>query len=626
MTTGAVSCTGPDGTPQTSGLAQINGFTKDFHNQFVEQVYGGDLNGNFWRLDVSDPNPANWTVDQLRRARRSGGQRAAGDDRAADRDRPQQRRRPLGVRRHGTAARPVRPHHAVPGAAADDVRDPRRLADHAAARCEPADRPRATADRRPGGRASSSRRRTANGWYQDLPTGASAERIVFDVEADPTPSPTSARRCRADPCLIVAARQHLCARVHDGRVADQRPDQRLVLPRRQGRRRHAGRRPDRSGDGRAHARRLAHAGDSASTKPVKFKNPKSSVAGIASRGVCWAGSDTDGSAQRQAAPAADRRERSGGEAAPPLHFRTAMPRFGAAMRDSRPSAHRRMLAQRVRRHHLAQKRMRRRDPQPLDAARSRCRIASPRPSSIVTTLAVLGDAIGGPHARRVHVVGADRPYARSRAFAAARSLSTPRRAAPRAIAAIVGSVAQSRHRKESPRRAHPLSRRHRSARSRVAEPRPRRPRLDAACRPSTTRSPLARFGEALDDETLARVSGRSRRRGHPPRQARSPLSAGGACRASRRHRSRLGRRRRRGRGRGDASSSRERRSSPRRSRRRSRRCTSFPAHDLGRNIRFYVTLEFDFRIEGAGTPAPRRPRRRSRADPFAGAGTEPLAR
>ena len=54
ISTGPVSCLGPDGvTLQTSGLAQINGFTKDFHNQFVEQVYGGDLCGNLWRFDLT---------------------------------------------------------------------------------------------------------------------------------------------------------------------------------------------------------------------------------------------------------------------------------------------------------------------------------------------------------------------------------------------------------------------------------------------------------------------------------------------------------------------------------------------------------------------------------------------
>jgi type IV pilus assembly protein PilY1 len=49
------------GTPAApSGLGQINGFTQDFHNQIIEQIYAGDLNGNFWRWDVSDPNPGNW--------------------------------------------------------------------------------------------------------------------------------------------------------------------------------------------------------------------------------------------------------------------------------------------------------------------------------------------------------------------------------------------------------------------------------------------------------------------------------------------------------------------------------------------------------------------------------------
>jgi type IV pilus assembly protein PilY1 len=54
--------TGFGDSADPSGFAQIAGFTKDFHNQLVEQLYGGDLYGNFWRFDVSDPNPGNWTV------------------------------------------------------------------------------------------------------------------------------------------------------------------------------------------------------------------------------------------------------------------------------------------------------------------------------------------------------------------------------------------------------------------------------------------------------------------------------------------------------------------------------------------------------------------------------------
>lgn len=52
------------GTPASpSGFAQIHAFVKDEANQVAEQVYGGDLNGDVWRFDVSDVNPANWKVD-----------------------------------------------------------------------------------------------------------------------------------------------------------------------------------------------------------------------------------------------------------------------------------------------------------------------------------------------------------------------------------------------------------------------------------------------------------------------------------------------------------------------------------------------------------------------------------
>jgi type IV pilus assembly protein PilY1 len=59
MTTGYGNATSP------SGLAHIAGYTKDFHNQLIEQIYGGDLYGNFWRFDVSDPIPGNWTVAKM---------------------------------------------------------------------------------------------------------------------------------------------------------------------------------------------------------------------------------------------------------------------------------------------------------------------------------------------------------------------------------------------------------------------------------------------------------------------------------------------------------------------------------------------------------------------------------
>jgi len=39
-----------------SGLAQIHAFVKNQNNQIAEQIYGGDLLGNLWRIDVSVPD------------------------------------------------------------------------------------------------------------------------------------------------------------------------------------------------------------------------------------------------------------------------------------------------------------------------------------------------------------------------------------------------------------------------------------------------------------------------------------------------------------------------------------------------------------------------------------------
>ena len=67
MSTGA----GTPGTP--SGLAHPAAYTKDFHNQLAEQIYAGDLLGNFWRFDVSDADPANWSVGKLANLVDAGG-------------------------------------------------------------------------------------------------------------------------------------------------------------------------------------------------------------------------------------------------------------------------------------------------------------------------------------------------------------------------------------------------------------------------------------------------------------------------------------------------------------------------------------------------------------------------
>jgi type IV pilus assembly protein PilY1 len=45
--------TGAGSGANPSGFAQIHAFVKDFRNQIAEQVYGGDLLGNMWRIDVS---------------------------------------------------------------------------------------------------------------------------------------------------------------------------------------------------------------------------------------------------------------------------------------------------------------------------------------------------------------------------------------------------------------------------------------------------------------------------------------------------------------------------------------------------------------------------------------------
>ena len=78
MSTGA----GTAGSP--SGLGHPSGYTKDFHNQLAEQIYAGDLQGGFWRFDVSDANDANWTVGQMATSGRRRRCSTAGDDGAAD--------------------------------------------------------------------------------------------------------------------------------------------------------------------------------------------------------------------------------------------------------------------------------------------------------------------------------------------------------------------------------------------------------------------------------------------------------------------------------------------------------------------------------------------------------------
>ena len=102
MSTGA----GTPGTP--SGLAHPSGYTQDFRNQVVEQVYAGDLLGQLLALRRLRPESGELDGRPARQFCRSERRRAAGHDAAADRNRLQQRRRPLGVRRHRQAVRRLR--------------------------------------------------------------------------------------------------------------------------------------------------------------------------------------------------------------------------------------------------------------------------------------------------------------------------------------------------------------------------------------------------------------------------------------------------------------------------------------------------------------------------------------
>jgi hypothetical protein len=53
LSTVTTSAGAAPGAGQASGLAQIHAFVKNQGNQIAEQVYGGDLLGNVWRVDVS---------------------------------------------------------------------------------------------------------------------------------------------------------------------------------------------------------------------------------------------------------------------------------------------------------------------------------------------------------------------------------------------------------------------------------------------------------------------------------------------------------------------------------------------------------------------------------------------
>jgi len=54
------------GTPSTpTGLAHPAGYTEDFRNQLAEQIYVGDLMGDFWRFDITGATTASWTFNKI---------------------------------------------------------------------------------------------------------------------------------------------------------------------------------------------------------------------------------------------------------------------------------------------------------------------------------------------------------------------------------------------------------------------------------------------------------------------------------------------------------------------------------------------------------------------------------
>jgi type IV pilus assembly protein PilY1 len=67
MSTGTGSAANP------SGLTHFTGYTQDYRNQVLEQIYAGDLFGNVWRFNVADANDANWVVEKFATLTDAGG-------------------------------------------------------------------------------------------------------------------------------------------------------------------------------------------------------------------------------------------------------------------------------------------------------------------------------------------------------------------------------------------------------------------------------------------------------------------------------------------------------------------------------------------------------------------------
>jgi len=191
---------GTAGNP--SGLAQIHAFVKDENNQIAEQIYGGDLLGNFWRIDVSaadsyktapavlfaqltDPSgivqPVT-TAPQIEIDLNNGIDRYVfiGTGRLLDSSdfttpSPEQQQTMYAIRDGTlttilTAGLPIQPRVTLKPIHVDLV------------------------SKIVGG--------APNGWYQDLPNGAVSERIVVDVEADVNAVTFIGTQTTQDLCII----------------------------------------------------------------------------------------------------------------------------------------------------------------------------------------------------------------------------------------------------------------------------------------------------------------------------------------------------------------------------------------------------------------------------------------
>jgi type IV pilus assembly protein PilY1 len=65
--------TGVGSTSEPSGLSTIRAYTPSRKDPYVLQAYGGDLKGNVWRFDLSDPDEKKWKVELIAQLTDSGG-------------------------------------------------------------------------------------------------------------------------------------------------------------------------------------------------------------------------------------------------------------------------------------------------------------------------------------------------------------------------------------------------------------------------------------------------------------------------------------------------------------------------------------------------------------------------